>query len=87
MNCIENTPISIVVVQLLQLPSSGLHNTVSNSNSIVVEACLPRRCIETAVVSLFVSRSLPGNGSILHSMKISESKTKALEVRNHYNAK
>jgi hypothetical protein len=35
----ENTPISIVVVQLLQLPSSELQNTISKSNSIVVEAC------------------------------------------------
>jgi hypothetical protein len=31
------TPVSIVVVKLLQLPSSGLHNTISNSNSIIVE--------------------------------------------------
>jgi hypothetical protein len=43
-----------------------VENTVSNSNSIVVEACLPRRCLTTAVVWLFVSRSLPNNASILH---------------------
>jgi hypothetical protein len=30
-----------------------LKNTVSNSNSIVVEACLLRSCIATPVVSLF----------------------------------
>jgi hypothetical protein len=53
----ENTPVSIVAVQPLQLPGKGLRNIVSNSNSIVVEACLPRRCLATAVVS-FVPRSL-----------------------------
>jgi hypothetical protein len=53
---------------LLQLPSNGLYNTVSNSNSLVVEACLPRRWIATAVVSLFVSRSFPSNVSVRHNM-------------------
>jgi hypothetical protein len=65
---IGNTPFSIVVVQLLQLPGNGLHNTVSISNPIVVEACLLCRCITTAVVSSFVSRSLPSNGSIRHNI-------------------
>jgi hypothetical protein len=60
-------PVSIVVVQLLQLPNNGLHNTVFNSSSIVVEACLSRCCIATAFVSLFVSMSLPGNGYIRHN--------------------
>jgi hypothetical protein len=64
----RHPPFSIVAVQLLQLPNSGLYNTVSNSNSIVVEACLPRRGIATAVVLMFVSRSLPSNGSIRHTM-------------------
>jgi hypothetical protein len=50
----ENTPVSIVVVKLLQLPSKGLHDTVSNSNAIVSELCLLRCCIVVAVVSLFV---------------------------------
>jgi hypothetical protein len=59
--------IAIVVVQLLQLPSNGLHNTVSNSNCIVVEPCLLRRCIAMAVVLLFVLRSLPSNGSVHHN--------------------
>jgi hypothetical protein len=60
--------------QLLQLPSLELlcadrvENTVSKSNSTVVEACLPRRCIATAVVSLFVSSSLRSKGSGRHSM-------------------
>jgi hypothetical protein len=44
MDHIENIFVSSVVVQLLQVASNGLHNTVSNSNSIVVEACLQRRC-------------------------------------------
>jgi hypothetical protein len=65
----ENTPVSIAVVQLLQLPSNRLHNTVSNSNSIIVEACLPCRYTATAVVS-FVLRSLPSNGSIYHNIII-----------------
>jgi hypothetical protein len=38
----------------LQLPSNDLHNTVSNSNVIVVMACLPRHFIVTTVVSLFI---------------------------------
>jgi hypothetical protein len=54
----------VVVVHLMQLPINGLHNTVSNANSIV-EAYLPRRCVVTAVVS-FVSRCLPSSGSIRH---------------------
>jgi hypothetical protein len=62
----ENTSVSIVVVQLLQLPSNRLHNTVPNSNSIVVEACSPRCCIATAVISSSISRSLPSNRS--HSL-------------------
>jgi hypothetical protein len=69
MDHIEKISVSIVVVQLLQLLSNGLHDTVSNSNSVVVEACLPRCCMETAVVRLFISRSLPSNGSIRHSIK------------------
>jgi hypothetical protein len=56
-------PISIVIVQLLQLPSNGLHNIISNGISVVVEACLLSCFIATAVVSLFVSRSLPINKS------------------------
>jgi hypothetical protein len=59
MDHIENTPIYIAVVQLLHLYSNGLHNTISNSNSTVVGMCLPRCCTAMAVVSLFVSRSLP----------------------------
>jgi hypothetical protein len=59
----------ILLVQLLQFSSNELHNVVSNSNSIVVVACLPRCCIATAVVSLFVSRSSPINGSTRHNMK------------------
>jgi hypothetical protein len=42
-------------------------NAVSNNNSLVVEACLPRRCVTTAFVS-FVSRPLPSNGCIHHMM-------------------
>jgi hypothetical protein len=61
-------PVSIVVVKLLQLLINGLNNTVSNSNSIVVEACLRRCCIATAVFSLCVSKSLPSNGSTYHSI-------------------
>jgi hypothetical protein len=34
------------------------------NNCIVVEACLPRRCIATDVVLFFVSRSFPSKGSI-----------------------
>jgi hypothetical protein len=45
-----------------------VENTVCNSNSIAVEACLPCHYIATAVVSLFVSRSLRSSGSICHSM-------------------
>jgi hypothetical protein len=67
-------PVSIVVVQLFHLPSNGLRNTVSNSNSFVVEACLPRCCIATAVVSLLVSSSLPSSGPICHNMKISRTR-------------
>jgi hypothetical protein len=63
----RNTSVSIVVVQLLQLPCNRLHNTVYNSNSIVVVACLPHRVIATVVVS-FVSRCLPSNGSIRHNI-------------------
>jgi hypothetical protein len=66
---IENTLVSSAVVQLLKLNNNGLHNTVSNCNSILVQACLPLRCIAMAVVSLFVSRSLPSNGSIRNSTK------------------
>jgi hypothetical protein len=44
---------------------------VSNSNSIVVEACLPRHYIATAVFSLFVSTSLPSNWSMRHNIKSS----------------
>jgi hypothetical protein len=65
---IENTPGSIVVVRLLQLLSNGFYNPVFNSNSIVVYACLPRRFITAAVVSLLVSRSLPSNRSICHNI-------------------
>jgi hypothetical protein len=64
MDHIENTLVSIVAVQLLQLPSNGLRNTVSNSISIVVEACLSLCCIATAVVSLFISRYFPSKGSM-----------------------
>jgi hypothetical protein len=53
------------LIQLLQLSSNWLHNTVSHSDSVDVEACLPRRWLATAGVS-FVSRSLPSNGSICH---------------------
>jgi hypothetical protein len=49
------------------LDTGRIENTVPNSNSIVVEACLPRRSIETAVASFFVSMSLPSNGSIRHN--------------------
>jgi hypothetical protein len=65
----KNNTVSIVVAQLLQLPNKGFHNTVSNSNSIVVEACLPGCCIAPAGVSLF-SRSLPSNGSIRHNIML-----------------
>jgi hypothetical protein len=34
-------------------------STVSNNNSIVVEASLPRRCIETAVLLLLHASSFP----------------------------
>jgi hypothetical protein len=57
------------MVQLFQLPSNGLHNTVSYNNSIL-EACLPRRCIAAAIDSLFVSRSFSSNGSVRHNMYI-----------------
>jgi hypothetical protein len=40
--------------------------------SIVVKACLPPCCVTTAIVSLFVSRSLPCNGSIRHNINFSE---------------
>jgi hypothetical protein len=70
MDHIENIPLSIVVVQLLQLPSSRLHNTVFNDNSIVVEACLPRYYIAP-----FVSRSLLSGWSICHD---------TLEVHDFY---
>jgi hypothetical protein len=46
-----------------------VENTISNSNSIVVEVCLLCHCIATAVVSLPVSRSLPSNGSICHTVR------------------
>jgi hypothetical protein len=65
-------PLSIVVVQLLQLPSKGLRNTVSNSNSTVVEACLPRRCVAIGCC-LVVWRSLPSNGSICNIIIIARS--------------
>jgi hypothetical protein len=45
-----------------------IEGTVSNGSSIVVEACSPRRCIATAVVS-FVWSPLPSNWSIRHNMK------------------
>jgi hypothetical protein len=51
----ENTTVSTVVVQVSQLLSKGLHNTVSNSNSIALEA-------------LFVSRTSPSNGYIRHNI-------------------
>jgi hypothetical protein len=54
---IENTPVSIVVVQLLQLPSNGLHNTVSNSNSSVAEACLSRRCLATGLYATLLTNN------------------------------
>jgi hypothetical protein len=46
-----------------------VENTVSNSSSIVVEVCLLRCYIATAVVS-FVSWSLPSNGSIRNNINI-----------------
>jgi hypothetical protein len=46
-----------------------IENTVSNRSCIVVEACSLCRYIATAVVSLFVSRSLPSSGSICHNIK------------------
>jgi hypothetical protein len=61
MNHIENAFLSMFVIQPLQLPSNGSYNTVSNSNTTIVEACLPRCCIATGVVSLSVSRCMPGN--------------------------
>jgi hypothetical protein len=54
--------------QQLLLETDHAENTVSKSKSTVAEACLPRRCIATAIVSLSVSRSLPSNGSIRHTM-------------------
>jgi hypothetical protein len=65
---VEKHPVCIVVVQLLRMLSNGLHHAVSNSNSIVVEACSARCCITTSVVSLFVSKCLLSNWSIRHSM-------------------
>jgi hypothetical protein len=44
--------------------TGNIEDTVSNSSSVVVEACSPRRCITTAVVSLLVSKPLPSNWSI-----------------------
>jgi hypothetical protein len=41
----ENIAVSIVVIRLLQLPSNGLHNAVSNSIAVVVEAWLLCRCM------------------------------------------
>jgi hypothetical protein len=52
---------------LLPLCTDRVENVVSNSNYVVVEVCLRRRCIAVAVVS-FVSRSLPINGFIRHSI-------------------
>jgi hypothetical protein len=54
-------------------------NTASNRTSIVARGSLPSKgsittaylqscCLAMDVVSLFVSRSLPGNGSICHNM-------------------
>jgi hypothetical protein len=42
--------------------------TVSAAVTIVVEACLLRRCTATAAAPLFASSSLPSNGSLRHSM-------------------
>jgi hypothetical protein len=67
---IEINPVSIVVIQLLQLPSNGLQNNVSNSNPIFVKECLLSRCVATALVSMCVTRSLSSNGSIRHSILI-----------------
>jgi hypothetical protein len=47
-----------------------VENTVSNSNFVVMEACLPRRCIETAVLLLLracMFQALPNNGCCLWS--------------------
>jgi hypothetical protein len=52
----------------MQLPSNGLHNTVSSSNFIVVEACLPRRYLVMTTIPLFASKSLPSNCSVLHNI-------------------
>jgi hypothetical protein len=62
----ENTPVSIVVVQLLQLPGNGSHNTVSNSNSVaeshvyfaVAQQRLLSRCLEVFAI----------NGSVCHNI-------------------
>jgi hypothetical protein len=81
----ENTPVSIVTVQLLQLHNNGLHNTVSNSNSIVVEACLPRRFIATAVILLFISRSLLDNGSIRHNNNNNNNNNNKAIINNRNN--
>jgi hypothetical protein len=52
------------LTSLEPLCTDRIENTVSKSNFIVIDACLPRCCKATAVVSLFVSRSLPSNGSV-----------------------
>jgi hypothetical protein len=56
--------------------------------TIVIEACLKRRCIATTVVSLFVSRSLPSNECIRHItlkriMIISPYNPYLLAINNH----
>jgi hypothetical protein len=53
---------SVIFLGSESLYTDRVENTVSNSNCIVVEACLPYHCTATAIVSLFVSRSLPSNG-------------------------
>jgi hypothetical protein len=78
----ENIPVSIVVVKLLQLPSNGLHNIVSDSNFIVVDACLPRSCIATAVVSS-VPRSSPSNGSMRYNTLLLDVRIRSLKLKHH----
>jgi hypothetical protein len=67
----ENTIVYINVAHMLELPSNGLYDTVSSSNSIVVVTCLLRRCMATAVVKMFVLTPLPSNGSVLHNIEMS----------------
>jgi hypothetical protein len=58
-------PVSIVVSCL----ATGCI-TISNRYSFVVGACLPRCCIATAVVSLFVSRCLHHNMNLLSALHL-----------------